>query len=67
MNVQAGVGCFSTLWRADDVTQEMSKGVLVNVLKAGVMTSHGQCLRGGGVFVNVFTPPPSGNPVSAPV
>ena len=32
------------------------------------MTSHGQSRpRGGGVFVNVFTPPPSGNPVSAPV
>ena len=31
------------------------------------MTSRGQCPRGGGVLVNVFTPPPppSGNPVSA--
>ena len=32
------------------------------------MTSRGQCPRegGGGVLANVFTPPPSGNPVSAP-
>ena len=31
------------------------------------MTSRGQCPRGGGVLVNVLTPPPpSGNPVSAP-
>ena len=28
------------------------------------MTSRGQCPRG--VLVNVFTPPPSRNPVSAP-
>ena len=32
------------------------------------MTSHGQCPRGVCVLVNVFTPPPpSANPVSAPV
>ena len=50
----------------------MSKGggVLVNVQEwvyffGGRMTSRGQCPRGGGVLVNVLTPP-SGNPVSAP-
>ena len=31
------------------------------------MTSRRQCPRGGGCLWNVFTPPPSGNPVSAPV
>ena len=46
VNVQEW-GRFSIFWRADDVTQTMSKG---------------------GVLVNVFTPPPpSENPVSAPV
>ena len=30
------------------------------------MTSRGQCPRGGGVLVNVFPSPLSGNPVSAP-
>ena len=30
-----------------------------------LMTSRGQCPRGV-VLVNVFTPPPSGNPVAAP-
>ena len=52
------VGVFSIFWRADDVTRTMSKGA------GGLwMSSRG----GGGVLVNVFTPPPSGNPVSAPV
>ena len=49
-------------------------GVLVNVqwgylgacqFFGGRMTSRGKCPRGY-VLVNVFTPPPSGNPVSAP-
>ena len=69
-----GGGCFSIFRRADDVTRTMSKGggVLVNVKSGGVsqfsggrMTSRRQCPRGGGGACEI--PPPSGNPVTAPV
>ena len=43
----------------------MSKSGGVFQFSGGRMTSRGQCPRGG-VLVNVFTPPPLGNPVSAP-
>ena len=52
-------------------TMSKGGGVLVNVQEGGGqfpgawMTSRGKC-PGGGVLVNVFTPPPSGNPVSPP-
>ena len=72
MNVQEW-GCFSIYLRADDVTRTMSKGgVLVNVQEWGCFSIFRRAddvtrtmSKGLG---NVFTPtpPPSGNPVSAP-
>ena len=61
-------GCLPIFRRADDVTQAMSKGggVLVNFSGGGMM-SRGQCPRGGGACDCLHPPPPSGNPVSAPV
>ena len=65
VNVQEWV-YFSIFRRADDVTRTMSRGVCacecprVGYLSffGGRMTSRGQCPRGGGVLVNVLTPPP---------
>ena len=44
----------------------MSKNGGVFQFSGGRVTSRGQCPRGVCVLVNVFTPPLSGNPVSAP-
>ena len=75
VNVQEW-GCFSIFRRADDVTQTMSKGgcVLVNVQELGCFSIFRRAddvtqtmSKGGWCLWNVFTPPPSGNPVSAPV
>ena len=69
VNVQEW-GCFSIFRRADDVTRTMSKGGgACECPRVGaffkLMTSRGQCPRGGGVRECLHTPP-SGNPVSAP-
>ena len=63
-------------WNVDDVTRAISKeggacecprvGVFFNCSEGVTRTMSKK--EGGGVLVNVFTPPPpSGNPVSAPV
>ena len=75
VNVQQEWGCFSIFRRADDVTGTMSKGgcacecprvgVFFNFPEGG--WRHADMSKGGCLW-NVFTPPPpSGNPVSAPV
>ena len=57
-------------WRHADNVQG---GVLVNVQEQGCFSIFRRAdditrtMSKGGVLVNVFTPPPSGNPVSAPV
>ena len=62
-------GCFSIFWRADDVTRTMSKGGggACECPRVGaffkLMTSRGQCPRGGAPGVppiQVQTPPPPG-------
>ena len=63
-------------WNVDDVTQAMSKGVvLVNVQEWGCFSifrraddvTQTMSKGGGGVLVECLHPPPSGNPLSAPV
>ena len=61
------VGCFSIFRRADDVTRTMSKGGACECPRVGaffkLMTSRGQCPRGGGVRLvfhpSKFRPPPT--------
>ena len=67
MNVQEG-GCFSIFRRADDVTRTMSKGGggACECPRVGaffkLMTSRGQCPRGGGGCAWCSTHPSSDPP-----